>query len=173
MVDLGKKSDSEIDAWIGNHERLGKTKSELYAALVRERNRRHGHGLTIERSMQAMILAAQERRFISYGELAEANGVEWTKARHRMNGKHGHLDDLLAYCHANNIPLLTAIVVQKGKLESGEMDSFTLDGFVEGVERLGISVTDAEKFLRGSQEQCFRWAEAVKSKTNEPSSVIS
>ena len=163
MTELSKKTNSEIDAWIANHERLGKTTAELYQALIEERNRRHGHGLTIEKSVAALTAAAKRREFISYGELAEANGVPWTQARHRMNGKHGHLDDILAYCHAKTIPLRTAIVVQKGKLSTGDMDQFTLDGFIEGVQRLGIPVADAEHFLRDCQNHCFDWAQSAAS----------
>lgn len=160
MIDLAKKTDAEIDNWIANHERVGETKTDLYVSLIAERSRRHGHGLTIAKSMAALIAAARRHEFISYGELAEANEVPWTKARHRMNGKYGHLDDLLAHCHSNNLPLLTAIVVQKGKLASGEMDQFTLDGFIEGVQRLGIPVTDPSTFLENSQRECFEfdWA---------------
>jgi hypothetical protein len=158
VANFKDKTDAEIDAWIANHERAGKTQSELYRALIEERNLRHGHGLSITKSVEAMISAAREKRFISYGELADANGIEWTKARHRMNGKHGHLDDLLAYCHSNGMPLLTAIVVQKGKLDSGDMDQFTMDGFIEGVERLGVAVTDRDGFLKKCQRECFEWA---------------
>lgn len=162
MANLVAKTDAEIDAWISNHETKGQTKSELYSALIEERNRRHGHGLSVAKSIDALIAAARENRFISYGELAEANGVSWTKARHRMNGKHGHLDDLLAYCHSKDLPLLTAIVVQKGKLATGEMDQFTLDGFIEGVERLGVPVLDPVSFLEECQNQCFSWAQQEK-----------
>ena len=161
MTDLSKKTDAEIDVWISNHERHGKTTADLYRALIEERNRRHGHGLTIEKSLAALIASAKRREFISYGELAEANGVSWTQARHRMNGKHGHLDDILAYCHSNGMPLLTAIVVQKGNLATGDMDSFTLDGFIEGVQRLGVPVTDAGEFLWDCQKQCFDWAQTA------------
>jgi hypothetical protein len=158
-MDLTSKSDAEIDTWISNHERLKKTDTELFRSLVVERGRRHGRGLSIDVSMQAMMQAAKNGKFISYGELAEANGIAWTKARHLMNGKHGHLDNLLAHCHANGLPLFTAIVVQKGKLESGDMEDFTLAGFVEGAERIGCSVTDDHEFLRLCQEACFTWTE--------------
>jgi hypothetical protein len=156
---LETKTDAEIDVWIANHERQGKTKSPLYLSLVEERSRRHGHGLTLNKSIATLIAAAKKRQFISYGELAEANGVAWTKARHRMNGKHGHLDDILAYCHSNGLPLLTAIVVQKGRLQTGEMDQFTLDGFIEGAQRIGVPVTDPIHFLAECQRECFDWAE--------------
>jgi hypothetical protein len=159
-MDLTLKSDAEIDTWVSNHERLKKTDTDLYRSLVAEKGRRHGRGLSIDVSMQAMMHAAKNGDFISYGEIAEANGIAWTKARHLMNGKHGHLDNLLAHCHANGLPLFTAIVVQKGKLETVDMDDFTLAGFVEGAERIGRSVTNAREFLRLCQEECFAWSEA-------------
>jgi hypothetical protein len=156
-MDLTSKSDSEIDTWISNHERLKKTDSDLYRTLIVEKGRRHGRGLSIEVSMRAMMQAAKNGKFISYGELAEANGIAWTKARHLMNGKHGHLDNLLAYCQSNGLPLFTAIVVQKAKLDSGDMDDFTLAGFVEGAERIGRPVVDVRDFLQRCQEECFAW----------------
>lgn len=167
MVDLSRKTDDEIDTWIANHERNGETQTELYRRLIEERNSRHGHGLAITVSVNAIVDAAKQGRFISYGEIAEANQVPWTKARHRMNGKHGHLDDLLAHCHANGLPLLTAIVVQKGKLNSGEMDDFTLDGFIEGVRRLGIAVTEPRDFLETCQRDCFVWAQQGSNATSD------
>lgn len=158
-LDLISKSDVEIDNWIANHERLKKTDSDLYRGLIAERNRRFGRGLKIEVSMRLLSEAAKAGRFVSYGELAEANGIVWSKARHLMNGKHGHLDDLLAYCNAHRLPLLTAIVVQKGKLDSGEMDDFTLAGFVEGAQRIGRDVTDSKIFLQKCQDECFAWGQ--------------
>ncbi len=157
MVDFTTKTDDEIDSWIANHERHKKTDSDLYRNLILERDRRFGRGLNIHVSMRAMVDAAKAGRFISYGELAEANGIAWSKARHLMNGKHGHLDNLLAHCQAQGLPLFTAIVVQKGKLNTGEMDDFTLDGFVEGAQRIGRNVTDAKSFLKQCQEECFAW----------------
>jgi hypothetical protein len=158
MVDFSTKTDDEIDSWIANHERHKKTDSDLYRSLILERDRRFGRGLNINVSMHAMIDAAKAGRFISYGGLAEANGIAWSKARHLMNGKHGHLDNLLAHCNAQGFPLFTAIVVQKGKLSTGEMDDFTLAGFVEGAQRIGRDVTDAKSFLKQCQKECFSWA---------------
>jgi hypothetical protein len=157
-MDLASKTDDEIDTWITNHERAKKTDSDFYRSLIVERGRRHGRGLSIDASMNAMVQAAKNGRFISYGELAEANGIAWTKARHIMNGKHGHLDNLLAHCASNRLPLFTAIVVQKGKLASGEMDDFTLADFTEGAERIGRKVIDPRKFLSQCQDECFEWA---------------
>ena len=111
--DLARKTDEEIANWIANHERLRKTDAPLYRALVEERARRFGDLLKPDVSIRRLTDAAKEGRFTTYGALAEANGVPWSKARHPMNGNGGHLDQLLDICHARGLPLLTAICVNK------------------------------------------------------------
>ena len=103
------KTNKEIEQWIRNHERLGKTDSELFKQLLEERARRAAKVLNPETSLGFLIRAAKERRFVTYGELASANGVAWNDARHRMNGTGGHLDNLLDLCHSRGLPLLTSI----------------------------------------------------------------
>ncbi|MEM5493282.1 hypothetical protein [Hoeflea sp. AS16] len=158
MANLEIKSDADIDQWIANHERAGKTRSTLYQELIVDRNRRHGKGLDLATSIAALTRSAKEKRYISYGDLAAANGLTWSKARLRMNGKHGHMDDLLAYCHSHEMPLLTAIVVGRDHLDSGEMDDETINGFVAGSRRLGVSVSEPVAFLKQCQSECFEWA---------------
>lgn len=158
MTNLENKSDADIDQWITNHERAGKTRSTLYQDLIVDRNRRHGKGLDIRISIAAMTKSAKENRYISYGDLAAANGLTWSKARLRMNGKYAHMDDLLAYCHSHEMPLLTAVVVGRNHLDSGEMDEETINGFVAGIRRLGVSVTEPIAFLKQCQSECFEWA---------------
>jgi len=158
MATLETKSDADIDQWITNHERAGKTRAPLFQELIVERNRGHGRGLDITTSIAAMTKSARENRYISYGDLAASNGLTWTKARPLMNGSHGHLDDLLAYCHSHEMPLLTAIVVGKNHLDTGDMDKDTIEGFVAGIRRLGVSVADPVEFLKQCQSDCFEWA---------------
>jgi len=158
MVSLENKTDAEIDQWIANHERGEQTRSTLYQELIVERNRRHGKGLEITTSVAAITKAAKEGRYISYADLAAANELSLSKARLKMNGKHGHLGDLLAFSHSHAMPLLTAMVVEKAHIESGEMDAGPLKTFVEGARRLGVSVSDPEAFLKQCQAECFEWA---------------
>ena len=158
MVNLENKTDADIDQWIANHERAGETRSPLFQELIVERNLRHGKGLEIGTSVTAITKAAKEKKYLSYADLAAANELVWSKARLRMNGKHGHLDDLIAYCHSREMPLLTAIVVEKNHVDSGDMDEGTLNGFVEGARRLGVSVSDPAAFLKQCQSECFEWA---------------
>ena len=158
MTSLETKSDADIDQWITNHERAGKTRAPLFQELIVERNRRHGKGLDISTSIAAMTRSARESRYISYGDLAASNGMTWSKARPLMSGKHSHMDDLLAYCHSHEMPLLTSIVVGRDHIDTGEMDEETIDGFVAGIRRLGVSVSEPVEFLKQCQSECFEWA---------------
>jgi hypothetical protein len=43
--------------------------------------------LRVPVSLLRVLRNAQAGRYTTYGELAEANGVAWSKARHAMNGQ--------------------------------------------------------------------------------------
>lgn len=161
-IDLSTKSDQEIRDWIANHERLEKTGAPLYRDLVEERARRFGKGLEPDVSIKYLALAAKEGRYITYGELAEANCVPWSKARHAMNGAGGHLDQLLDVCHARGLPLLPAICVNKEGVRTGKLGPDALNGFAKGTRRLGYIFNDAQAFLRECQDTCFAWGRGVR-----------
>lgn len=64
--------------------------------------------------LSSTVLATKLRgRENTYGDLAKANDVPWSAARHAMNGAGGHLDRLLDICHARGLPLFTAICVNQ------------------------------------------------------------
>lgn len=159
-IDLSTKTDGDIETWIANHERQGATTSELYRRLVVELGHRKGRGLKVETSLEVLKSAAREGRFVSYGELAEANGVPWSKARHAMNGVRGHLDQILAWCHAHSLPLLPAICVNQENLKTGVLGPEAMRGFVSGAQRLGYVVADEEAFLRECQRVSFEWGKS-------------
>jgi hypothetical protein len=56
-------------------------------------------------------------------------------------------------------PMLSAIVVSKPNVATGEMEPDTLKGFVRAAKGLGYVVTDESHFLREQQELVFRWAD--------------
>lgn len=116
--------------------------------------------LDISRTYAAIVAAARARRFITYVEVAKASGVEWAKA-YRPIGS--HLDKLLAAAHRNGWPLLTSLVVRKEDAESGRLTDGARDGFLVGVKRLGITVSDAEAdaFIEAEQRRTFEWAQAA------------
>lgn len=95
------------------------------------------HELDFDRSIDLLKKAAIDQTCTTYGALAAASGVEWSKARHRLNGPTGHLDRLLDICHFSSLPLLTAICVNQGNVADGELGEDALAGFVAGARRLG------------------------------------
>jgi hypothetical protein len=150
-VDLSNKTDNQIEIWIQNYEKRHATGEAFYKKLLEERAKRQTRGLKLEVSLQNLIVAAKARQFVTYGDLAKASEVPWNAARHSMNGVHGHLDRLLDICHARGFPLLTALCVNQGGAQTGELGEHALKGFVNGAKRLGYTVTDASAFLRDCQ----------------------
>lgn len=159
MVDLSAKSDAEVAQWIVNHEANAATAAPLYLALLEERARRAQakNNLDPERSLHCLIGAAREQVCTTYGALAAASGVEWSKARRAMSGAGGHLDRLLDVCHARGLPMLTALCVNQGGVKSGELEPAALKGFCAGARRLGFSVLDETTFHQEQRDACWRW----------------
>jgi len=159
MSSPADKTDAQIDQWILNHERNGATDAPLYRELLAERARRsEGAGrLSIGKSIELLIRAATEQRCVTYGDLAKASGVEWSRARHKLSGANGHLDRLLDICHARRLPLLPALCVNESGRESGELEPAALSGFVGGARRLGVTVVDERAFHHEARDECWRW----------------
>ena len=161
-VHFSTKSDREIETWIQNHEIAEKTAEPLYRRLLEERVRRSQskHQLDFKKSLDLLMQAAVEQRCTSYGDLAAASGVAWSKARHQMNGEDGHLDRLLDLCHARDLPLLTAICVNQSNLDDGELGEAALAGFAAGARRLGLAVNDPLEFHHQCRKECWDWGTA-------------
>lgn len=158
-MDLSKKTDQEINNLIDNHIKHDKTEVPLFKKLLEERVRRGQEKqlLSFQKSMGTLIQAAIDQSCVSYGQLAQASGVEWIKARHQMNGAHGHLDKLLELCHARGYPLLTALVVNQQGLENGELEQTALKGFCEAATRLKIPVANELEFHHQQRDASWRW----------------
>jgi hypothetical protein len=156
------KTDREIDQWIENHAQKGQTTAPLYLQLLEERARRaeQKQSLKIDRSLAALKAAAMQRRCLTYGDLAKASGVDWSVARHQMNGQGGHLDRLLDFCHAKSLPLLTAICVNQAGVLTGELSEDALAGFVGGARRLGLTVTNELEFHHRCRDKCWAWGQS-------------
>ena len=160
VPDLGSKTDTEIEQWIINHERRPNGRARpLYGLLLEERARRSDGKqlLKLDRSLDHLKQAARAGRCTTYGALAAASDVEWSRARQQMNGASGHLERLLDVCHARELPLLTAICVNQEGLETAELGEDALRGFVAGAERLGLRVEDPREFHRKCVEACWAW----------------
>ena len=158
-MDLEKKTDSEIASWIRNHEEKVATSVPMYFALLEERARRAQthHKLSFDLSLEHLKIAAINQTCTTYGALAEASGVDWSQARHQMNGVNGHLDRLLDICHARQLPLLTAICVNQGNLATCDLGDEALAGFVSGAQRLGLAISEPRNFHHKSREECWEW----------------
>lgn len=158
-MDLAAKTDKDIDNWIRNHEDKKATTLPLYHQLLEERVRRAQakHKLNFDTSLAHLSAAAVSQKCTSYGALAAASHVEWSQARHQMNGPNGHLDRLLDICHARGLPLLTAICVNQGNIADGELGDEALAGFITGARRLGIAVVDGKEFHHQCRDECWQW----------------
>ena len=163
------KSSDEIETWIKNHEEQNATTVPLYLELLEERARRAQMKqlLDFRLSLAHLEQAAINQTCTSYGALAAASGVEWSKARHQMNGSNGHLDRLLDICHARGLPLLTAICVNQDNLSDGELGEDALAGFVSAAQRLGISVADPLAFHHACRDRCFQWGRELASSESD------
>lgn len=155
-MDLAAKSEEELEAILANHRRAGALDKPVYSEALAELARRRGQGLSFEKSLAIIRVAATDRRFVGYKELAEASGAEWARVHWSVGP---HLDSMLEYCHRKGWPLLPAIVVRQGEVEGGELVGSSLEGFVKGCKRLGIEIPeDALAFVRSEQQRVFDWA---------------
>ncbi len=149
----GKQLQNVID----NHRRHRKTTEPAYLDALAEQARRKGKGLDFDKTFALVRAAAAERRFLSYKQLAEESGADWSKVRYAVDG---HLGELIAYAHGKGWPLLSAIVVNQPNLATGTMEPATLKGFAAARD-LGYTATDEEAFLREQQDRVFAWAEVA------------
>lgn len=111
--------------------------------------------LDLETAYRTILAAARERRFLAYGDLAKAQGVDWGAARNQIFQQ---LGKLIGEAYDKNWPLFPAIVVNQGHLNDGLLEGNALTGFVSDVKRKGISVDDPVSFLKAEQARVFDWA---------------
>ena len=111
--------------------------------------------LSLDTTYRAILEAARKQRFISYGDLAQANGEAWQKVRRQMPG---HLGDLMELCHEEGWPLLSALVMPKGAVETGKLEGRAQEGFVNAARSLGYEIGDPAAFVSEHQQRAFVWA---------------
>lgn len=154
-IDIDKLTNEQLENLIANY-RKKKASDEVFLRALAAHARRVGNGLNFDTTLNVVQKAALERRFVSYLEIAEASGANWNKVHYSIGQ---HMFDLIEFCHLRGMPLLSAIVVNKPNVRTGEMEPATLKGFVAGARALGIPVTDAHAFLKEQQEKVFSWAQ--------------
>jgi 5-methylcytosine-specific restriction enzyme B len=111
--------------------------------------------LDLEKTYQVIRRAALERRFLSYGDIAEASGVSWNAAFRRIAP---HLDQLVARAHERGWPLLSAIVVNKEDVTTGKLEGTAREGLLSAAKGVGLTVEDPGKFVMEQQKEVFAWA---------------
>lgn len=111
--------------------------------------------LNLQTTYRAIIDAARERRYISYGELAVANGVDWNKAHFPLFNQ---LGELMRMAVERGWPLPSSIVVNRANLVKGRLEGSSRDGFVSAARKLGLNVGDPDTFVKKQQERMFEWA---------------
>lgn len=148
-------TDNELQNIIDNYRRKELTSDAYYLSALKEMVRRKGGGLDFDKTLHAVLKAARAGTYLSYAQLAEESGVDWTKKRSAVSG---HLSIMLELSHRQGWPLLSSIIVNQQKVRSGEMDASALKGFVAAATELGYVVDDGLTFMREQQQAVFDWA---------------
>ena len=130
----------EASAYIAALARPGSLpgKDSLYS-VQESRKRVVAKILDLQTTYRAIVDAASKGRYITYGELAEANGVEWSKARFPLNDQ---LGELMRIAAERGWPLPSSIVVSRENVETGKLAGSSRSGFHRGgtgtrIERRG------------------------------------
>jgi len=155
VFDFSTYDDKAIEGAIRRHQEKGVTDTDLYRELVEERAKRCSKKLIVEKTVALLMDAARREGFVSYKDVATASGVSFDTVRWQV-GK--HLDSILDFCHSKGWPLLTALCVKQSEVADGDLSGGSLEGFIKGARRLGLTVTDEKSFLRECQAACFAWA---------------
>lgn len=114
--------------------------------------------LDLNKSYHIILDRARQGKFVTYGDVAAASGLEWKKARRPIPL---HLDHLVRIAHERGWPFLTAIVVNKESVETGRLEGEALSGFLAAVKKLGLTVDDPQTFLQEQQKAVFKWAKTA------------
>ena len=157
-IDVLRLSESELENLMENHRQKRATHLPAYIDAMRELERRKGKGLNFEKSYRLILQAAQEKRYLSYKELADGSEAKFEKVFFSLPH---HLLQLCEYAHLHGWPMLSAIVVNKPNVSTGEMEDETLKGFIKAARQLGYEITDDEAFLKEQQQRVFEWAKSL------------
>ena len=114
--------------------------------------------LDLKKTYRAILDAARDKRFTSYGDLAKANDANWQKVRYEMNR---HLGSLVKIAAARGWPMPTAIVVSQNNIKTGRLDGTARDGFINAAKEFGFDVSSPAAFVEEQQQAMFAWAETA------------
>ena len=151
-IDPKNLSDDRLESLIENYRTHNAIDRPKYRSFTEERNRRCGGDFGLHKIIEFVLGRARERRFSSYGEIAELHGADWSKVRHVMPH---HLWDVVRWARSRGLPMLSAVIVNKQHVQSGDIEPETLTGFIGAAQELGYEVDDWHSFLREQQQECF------------------
>ena len=151
-INMASKSPDELKTLIANHERIGKTDTERYHQAVAELATRNSGELTLEKTVAAITVAAKRGIYISYKDVADANGAAANRVQFRIAK---HLLEVSRHAHRMGLPMISAIVVNKLHVTDGKMEPKTLAGFCACARGLDIEVGDEAAFLQTQQRAVF------------------
>ena len=112
-------------------------------------------GLDLQTTYAAILTAARGHHYVTYGDLAKANGVEWRKARYPLIDQLGALAEVAAN---RGWPMLSSIVVNEAGRDSGMLDATAREGFIAAARSYGFPVEDPEAFVQEQRQKVFEWA---------------
>jgi hypothetical protein len=155
-IDIESKSKEELENIVANHRRLKKYSAPLFLKAVAQLERKKTGSFDLEKTVTVIRASAVNRRFLSYKDVAEASGLDWSRVHWTIGP---HLETVCEYAHGKGWPLLSAIVVNVDKVDSGEMRAENLKGFVAAAQAVGRDVgADYVRFVHDEQQRVFDWA---------------
>jgi hypothetical protein len=154
-LDLDSKPTKDLQTIIANCVRLNRTGDSVFAAANAILATRLTGEYNMEKTIAVICKQGRLRSFLSYKDIADASGLNWVKSR---RGVGPHLEAVSAYSASKGWPLLTSIIVNKDKVDTGEMTVDNLKGFLEAVREAGVEV-DIEDvaFVKREQQRVFAW----------------
>ncbi|OPH82705.1 hypothetical protein B2M20_11565 [Nitrobacter vulgaris] len=69
-----------------------------------------------------------------------------------------HLGQLVRLTHERGWPIPSAIVVNKGDVDTGKLDGTAREGLLAAAKDVGLTVGDPEQFVKEEQQKVFAWA---------------
>jgi esterase/lipase superfamily enzyme len=140
-VDIAAKTDKELALIIANHERRHSLGTPLMLEAVAEQSRRRDGGLDLDRTLDLILAAAREDRFVTPRQIAARSGQPWGKVKTKVAN---HVRSLSIREHAGCGIMAGVAVVPEESSEDGELTGEALAGF----ESLCLALNRKEK-LRG------------------------
>lgn len=154
-VDLDSKATKDLQTIIANCVRLNRTGDPMFAAANAILATRLTGEYNMDKTVAAIIRQGRLRSFLSFKDIADASGLNWVKSR---RGVVPHLEALSFHSAGKGWPMLASIVVNKDRVDTGEMTADNLRAFIDGVREAGVEVDiDDLEYLKREQQRVFAW----------------